>query len=40
MKSKPVKTAITRIAPGEIDLRGHALVEFNPPARNIDKLRK
>jgi len=28
MKSKPVKTAITRIAPGEIDLRGHALVDL------------
>jgi citrate synthase len=28
MKNNPVKTAITRIAPGEIDLRGHALVDL------------
>lgn len=28
MKSNPIKTGITRIAPGEIDLRGYALVDL------------
>ena len=28
MKNNPIKTGITRIAPGEIDLRGYALVDL------------